>query len=158
MGTLVLLAREEIIKSIIISIVMKRIVYLKEFMKGLALFDLARLIVTYPEICKPLFVNDSQSHDSVDANYVFSIMVPEYSPEGSSRRCLEESIMDHFQDFLFKLEDEQISCNTTTDTFHNSVAFSNADNPNDDGAVVETDGRFSQPSLSPAGVMGWLFG
>ena len=89
-------------------------------------------------------------------------MVPEYSPEGSSRRCLEESIMDHFQDFLFKLEDEQISCNTTTDavdTFHNSVASSNADNPYDDGAIVdETDEQFSQPSLSPAGVMGWLTG
>ena len=69
---------------------------------------------------------------------------------------------DFVQDFLFKLEDEQVSCNTTAnavDTFHNSVASSNADNPNDDGAIVdETDEQFSLPSLSPAGVMGWLTG
>ena len=50
---------KEIIKSIIISIVMKRIVYLKEFMKGLCLFDLATLVNTYPEVCEPLFVGIS---------------------------------------------------------------------------------------------------
>ena len=156
---------KEIIKSIIISIVMKRIVYLKEFMKGLCLFDVAILVNTYPEVCKPLFVTDSQNQDVVDANYLFSLMVPEYSPEGSSKRSLEEIIMDHLQDFLFKLEDEQDFFKVATDdvvTVHDSVAPDNTEIPNDDDdAIVDetlSAEQFSQSNLSPAGVMGWLTG
>ena len=43
----------------------------------------------------------------VDANYVFSLMKPCYSVEGSTRKEVEESVMDSFQDFLISLEDEQ---------------------------------------------------
>ena len=132
-------------------------------MKGLASFDLARLIITYPEVCKPLFVNDSQNQDAIDANYLFSLMVPEYSPEGSSKRCTEEIIMDHLQDFLFKLEDEQVSFKDSaddTDTFHDSFAPQVTPNTDNDAIVDETaeNVQLSKPSLSPAGVMGWLTG
>lgn len=137
---------DEIVKSVIISIIMKRVVYLKEFMKGLAAFGLANLIKTYPEACKSLFVTKSQN-DVIDANYLFSILSPEYSPEGSSKRCTEEVIMDLFQDFLFKLEDEQnISGYVEAIACHDVVASQEA---------VE---QFNQPDLTPAGVMGWLTG
>ena len=43
----------------------------------------------------------------VDANYVFPLMKPCYSVEGSTRKEVEESVMDSFQDVLISLEDEQ---------------------------------------------------
>ncbi|XP_028417210.1 uncharacterized protein LOC114541494 [Dendronephthya gigantea] len=137
---------EEIVKSIIISIVMKRVVYLKEFMRGLGVYGLAEVVTKYPEICKSLFVLDSKDNDIVDANYLFSLMIPQYSPEGSSKRITEETIMDNFQDFLFKLEDEDI-----TVSFEESVSF-DADVNNESVAT------FTKPDFTPSGVMGWLTG
>ena len=51
-------------------------------------------------------------------------MVPEYSPEGSSKRSLEEIIISHLQDFLFKLKDEQDFSKVAADdvvTVHDSA-------------------------------------
>ncbi|KAJ7384537.1 hypothetical protein OS493_021168 [Desmophyllum pertusum] len=42
-------------------------------------------------------------------NYLFSLMAPEFSPQGSSHRCTEEQVMDHFQDFLLSLEDDKVT-------------------------------------------------
>ena len=88
----------------------------------------------------------------VDANYLVSLMAPEFSPEGSSRRLKEEEIMDNFQDFLISLEDEvitgyteAIACNTDDD----------ADQCTNNDQEIET---FSIPDLTPAGVLGWLTG
>ena len=124
---------EEIINSVVISIVMKRVVYLKEFTKGLAAFGLGNAIKTNPEVCKSLFVTESQGNDAVDANYLFSLLVPQY-----------------FQDFLFKLEDAEHVSN-----YVEAIACY------EDGAVdtpQETVDQFNQPELTPAGVMGWLTG
>ena len=54
---------------------MKRVVYLKEFAKELAAFGLGNAIKTNPEVCKSLFVTESQGNDAVDANDLFSILV-----------------------------------------------------------------------------------
>ena len=57
-------------------------------------------------------VRDIGSEDQkVDANYVFSLMSPEYSDHGTSKRVFEESIIDNFQDFLNTVEDESICGN-----------------------------------------------
>ena len=45
---------EEIVKSIVISIVTKRVVYLIEFLEGLNAYSLGSIIQTHPEACKSL--------------------------------------------------------------------------------------------------------
>lgn len=88
----------DITGSILIGLITKRQVYLKEFMKGLEFYGLAELIKQNPESCKHLFLMGSVR--SVDANYVFSLMKPNFSLDGSSRKEIEESVMISFQDFL----------------------------------------------------------
>ncbi|KAJ7349542.1 hypothetical protein OS493_038662 [Desmophyllum pertusum] len=97
---------EEIVNSVIITIVTKRVVFLKEFMEGLKLFGVAEAIRRYPCACKSLFTRDSQSLHIIDANYLVSVLRPEYSPKGSTRQLVEESMMDSFQDFVYSLEDD----------------------------------------------------
>ena len=86
----------DITGSILISLITKRQVYLKEFMKGLELYGLAEIIKQNPESCKPLFVRGSVQ--GVNANYVFSLMKPNFSLYGSSRKEIEESVMDSFHE------------------------------------------------------------
>ena len=69
----------------IVDIVGKRLLYLKEFAEGLNLFG---VIGAYPNLTKSLFVK-KEDGDVVDANYVFSLMIPQYSTEGSSRKAHE---------------------------------------------------------------------
>jgi len=68
-------------------------------MRGLELYGLAEIIKHKPNSCKPLFVKESIK--GVDANYVFFLMKPNFSLEGSSRKDIEESVMDSFQDFFY---------------------------------------------------------
>ena len=74
---------EQIIKSMIINIVSKRQLYLREFMEGLRSFGLAEIIQTHADACRALLVKGSRAR-IVDANYLFSLLEPVYSPEGSS--------------------------------------------------------------------------
>ena len=142
---------EEIVNSVIISIIVKRLVFLKEFMEGLKLFGVADAIKKQPQACKPLFTRDSQSLHAIDANYLVSILRPEYSPKGSTRQLVEESLMDYFQDFVYSLEDDKNICG-----FSEAVAW------NEDQGVgsldVEPVEQFSTADLTPGGVMGWLTG
>ena len=94
----------EILQSIIISIVTKRLVCLKEFMDGLNSYGLGNILQIHPDTCKGFFVQGVQN-DAVDANYLFSIIQPKFSEPGSIRKEKEESMMDFLQDFLFQLED-----------------------------------------------------
>lgn len=98
---------EDIRSSVALSMVTRRLVYLKDFLNGLDSYALASIIQTNPEACKPLFVKDESNSDVVDANYLFLSLHPEYTEEGSSRRGVEEYIMDLLQDFFFGLEDDQ---------------------------------------------------
>ena len=45
---------EEILSSVAISLVSKRLVYLNEFLNGLVSYGLKDIIQTYAEACKPL--------------------------------------------------------------------------------------------------------
>ena len=56
---------EEIISSVAISLVSKRLVYLKEFVDGFDTYGLRSIIQTHPEACEPLFVQDVSSHDQL---------------------------------------------------------------------------------------------
>ncbi|PFX15215.1 Protein HEG-like 1 [Stylophora pistillata] len=105
-GTVEASHTEEILSSVAISLVTKRLVYLKEFLNGLDSYGLKDIIQTHPEACKPLFVKNAGDIGAVDANYLFSSLHPEHAKEGSSRRKVEEATMDLLQDFLFHLEDD----------------------------------------------------
>ena len=140
---------DQIINSMIVSIVSRRLVCINEFMKGLQLFGLAEVIQKYPEACKEIFVMGS---DDVNANYLFSLMYPEYSEDGTMLKQIEESLMDHFQDFLFSLEDDKIVSGYR-------VAMSSNDDDTDKTGPSEGGNEvFQAAGLTPAGVMGWLTG
>ena len=80
---------------------------MEEFMEALHLYGLPKIVLSNPEVCKLLFVKAAGAQDQVDANYLFSLVEPIHSTPGSSRRQVEESIMDHLQGFLISLEHEQ---------------------------------------------------
>ncbi|KAL9961148.1 hypothetical protein ACROYT_G030041 [Oculina patagonica] len=144
---------DSITASIVFSMLSRRMLCLNEFKKGLELYGLAGILSKYPEVTQSLFVIGQQK--KVDANYLFSLMVPEYSLEGSSHRHTEEQVMDHFQDFLLTLQDERIS------GYAEAIAWKAEDDLNvlqqdpPDGGKRE---ELISPELTPAGVLGWLTG
>ena len=73
----------------------------------MGLYGLASILSHSPAACKPLFV---KGHiEDVDANYLAGLLQPQYCPEGSPRRLVEEKVVDHFQDFLLSLEDDNVT-------------------------------------------------
>ena len=142
---------EEILSSVAVSLVSRRLVYLKEVLSGLDSYGLKDIIQTYPEACKPLFVKHADNSDAVDANYLFSSLHPEYAEEGSSRRKVEESTMDLLQDFLFHLEDDpNVKCSGYAE------AMASCENTGKEAAGSKEE--LLLPDLTPAGVLGWLTG
>ena len=128
--------------------------YLKEFMKGLELYGLAELIKQNPESCKPLFVRGSVQ--GVDANYVFSLMKPNFSLDGSSRKEIEESVMYSFQDFLISLEDHE-----KVTGYAEAGSWNYEDG--DGGSEISSPDRtpreeFQTADITVAGVISWLTG
>ena len=119
-------------------------------MRGLELYGLADIIKPKPEIYKPLFVM-GQAKD-VDANYVFSLMKPRYAVEGSTRREVEESVMDSFQDFLISLEDEK-----KISGYSEALTW-NYEDSGDRGSDRQQAEEFQTADISVAGVLGWLTG
>lgn len=144
---------DDIVQSIIISIVTRQVVIMEEFMEGLHLYGLAKIVLSNPEVCKPLFVKAAGAQDQVDANYLFSLVQPMYSTPGSSRRQVEESIMDHLQDFLISLEDDQ---NITG--YASPVTWNYEDQKESDQHPIQPMEKFETPELKPSGIMGWLTG
>ena len=69
---------DEIVGSVMIS---KRIMYLKEFTQGLSLYGVDELLSKAPDLCKSFFVQ-GLIQDTIDANYLFSCMQPEFSDPG----------------------------------------------------------------------------
>ena len=95
-----------------------------------------------------------------DGDYLFSLLKPKYSPESTTRRVLEESMMDHLQDLLISFEDREIPSKAV-------VTAWNADNDDDlKGVDVEASQSISgtaeetlaEADLTVAGIMGWLTG
>ena len=83
--------KEDIVGTIMVNLIGKRLLYLKEFAEGMKLFGVLEAIRAHPGVMKSLFVK-GDNENVVDANYVFSIMCPEHSVEGSSQKANEEQI------------------------------------------------------------------
>ncbi len=73
-------------------------------MLGLYSYGLIKIIQAHPDACKSLFVRSTKAAHTVDSNYLFSIMCSEYSEEGSTRKKIEECMMDFFQALYFSLK------------------------------------------------------
>ena len=142
---------DDIVRSIMVSIWSKRILYLKEFKEGLQVYDLANIISQSPQACRPLFVKGHL--EKVDANYLLALMHPVYSAHGSSSRKQEEDIMDYFQDFLLSLEDGRVKGYSAAVTWNYSE-----DGSGSDSTDAQPEEVFATADLSPEGVMGWLTG
>ena len=144
---------DEIVGSVVISLVSKRIIYLKEFMQGLTLYGIDKLLTRAPGLCKSLFVQ-GLNEDEVDANYLFSCIQPEYSEPGTSRRLLEEQVVDNFQDFLNSVEDTEVS------GYSAPVAWNYQDEGDEKNNVLDNlpDEQFEMPEVNVPGVMKWLTG
>lgn len=97
----------DITGTVMVSLLIRRVLFLKEFGKGLELFGVASLLKENADLCKPLFVKDTNANIA-DANYILSVLKPMYSQEGTSRRITKEAVIDNFQDLLMRLEDENM--------------------------------------------------
>ena len=95
----------------------------------------------------------------VDANYIVSVLKPEYSQEGSSRRKIEEAVIDNFQDLLMRFEDENL-------TGYSEMLAWNCKDKLQETEPTETNqleaeerpGNFQSAVLNPPGVLGSLTG
>ena len=76
---------------------------LDQLASGLALFDVLNLIKSYPNEMETLFVHDSSR--KLTADTMMALFTCSLSPMGSSRRTLEESLMQHLNEFLRDLLD-----------------------------------------------------
>lgn len=145
---------DDIVRSMKVSLVNKRILYLREFKEGLSLFDLSTILNDYLQLCRSLFVQGQL--ENVDAAYLFSLIQPLFSPVGSSRRQLEESLMDNFQDLLMALDDGEITGYKFPLVWNGSEC--QADEAVDDKEKTIPAEMFESADLSSAGVMKWLTG
>ena len=142
---------DDILGSILVSIWNKRVLCLKEFKEGMGLYGIASILSHSPAACKPLFVKGLIN--DVDANYLKEVLQPQYSPEGSSRQLIEEKIVDHFQDFLLSLADDNIT------GYSAPVAWNYDEDGQPQGMGDSFSGEmFHSPDLTASGVMGWLTG
>jgi hypothetical protein len=142
---------EAIIGALKVSFVSKRMLYMKEFSIGLNSYGLADIIKDKSDECQPLFVNGLLNKElAPDSDYLYSLMVPEFAEEGSSRRTIEESMMDAFQDTLNAFEDREVK------GFDTIIAW-NYDDACEDSGEKEEPVSVS-PDLTIPGVFGWLTG
>ena len=149
--------KEDIVGTIMVNMIGKRLLYLKEFEEGMKLFGVLQAVRAHTDAMKSLFLKGGDEK-IVDANYVFSIMHPEHSLDGSSRKANEEQIMDNFQDFLMSLEDESITGYSEAITWaeeepkQQELIDGELKQDEDDSTKYET------ADLTPPGVLGWLTG
>ena len=144
---------QDIVNSLKVRFVSDRMLYMQEFKKGLDIYGLGDLIQRNPDVCRPFFVKDFKKDLVPDADYLFSLMEPIFSEEGSTKRVIEESIMDYIQDLLIALEDTSVS------GYSAPVAWNYDESQNHPSTPAEdAEGLFETADMSVGGVMGWLTG
>lgn len=138
---------DDIIGSVVVSIISRRQLALNEFMEGLQAYDFKRLLINSPKACQALFVKGEV--EEVDANYLVSLLHPEFSEKDTPRRAVEDKVLDNFQDFIYSIEDEKMS------GIPSAVAFiyDDGDNECNDG-----EEKYESISPTPSSVMQWLTG
>ena len=133
-----------IINSVKVSFLNKRILYMKEFGKGLNSYRILDIISDFPDLLEKLFILNNDKKP--DANYLFSCISPQLSEPGSLRRHKEENIIDMLQDIFFKFEEGSIR------PYDTAVADKRFDEKGEDNV------QFATPDISIPGLMKWLIG
>lgn len=147
---------EEIKGSVMVSMVSQRSVYLAEFMEGLNLYGFKDILLKDGDVCKELFVKGGDDR-IIDANYLFSLLCPNFSVTGSTRRKTEEHIMDLFQDYLFHLEDnpQEIQSHMSAITWNYLDVSGKGDEKDKPESLDE---KFEEIKPSPTAVLKWITG
>ena len=76
---------EDLISSLKVKFVSNRILYMNEFKKGLDVYGLGDMIMKNPDACRSLYVKKFCADMVPDADYLFTLVEPVFSEEGSSR-------------------------------------------------------------------------
>lgn len=86
--------------------------------------------------------------------------MPIYSQEGTSRRITEEAVIDIFQDFLTRLEDENMIGYSEMLAWNAEDKLQDREPPPEthQSDAEESPENFHSAVLTPAGVLGWLTG
>ena len=139
---------DSILGTVMVSIVSRRNTYLSELSKGMNLFEMFPTLKNHKTVFKEVFVT---RNTDVDANYIMSILNPIFSSEPDKRK-VEESVIDHLQDFLNYIEDNHVAGHSGEMTTYNE-GIDDYDSADDDSKsnIIDAD-------LTPAGVLGWLTG
>lgn len=147
---------KSIVASVVVSILSRRNLCMNEFGKGMTLYGLKDMVSEQVEVARSLFVLGQQ--EVVDANYVVSLLKPECSEEGSSRRAVEKAMMDFFQDFLMDIEDNRVTGYSESLAWASKeTGWTSAEDDDDNIDVCVTEENCT-PDVTPAGVLGWLTG
>ena len=96
----------DIIRPDLVSIVTKRLTYLKEFYTGLELLGFGLILKSNSELLKPIFVGQVEE---VDANFLVAGIKATFSELGTNRRNIEEMIIDYLEDTVISLEDKEVA-------------------------------------------------
>lgn len=144
---------QSIIQTVMTSLLSRRRTYLEEVADGLNLFGLFGKIVANQEIMKTLFVQE-QGKIVVDSSYVVSLLKPQYSPDGSTRRIIEERFLDYLQDFINNLEDLKVDSLPEGEVLANDEGFNLLD------GTLPYDGAnyLTTADLTTKGFLGWCTG
>lgn len=126
---------------------------MKEFMLGLSTYGLDQMIIQNPLVCQPLLVaEDLKEGVTPNADYLYSLLEPHYSREGTSRRCFEEDIIIFFQDILN-------DCETGNVVGHQApIACNHKEEQRDEAMNQDQSLVFESLSLSVPGITCWLTG
>ena len=83
---------DEIIRSLKVSLLNHQMLHTKEFFTGMSIYGLADLVKSNTLVCQPLFVNGNFKEQlAPDANYLFTLMDPQYSRQASQGDKLKKT-------------------------------------------------------------------
>ena len=137
----------DISNSLKVSFINRRCLYMKEFTKGLDSYNILQLIKDYPSVCEKMFVSKYAKDTNPDADYLYSLFQPQFAEKDSSRRTVEETMMDDFQDLLHRVEDGMIVPKTSVTAWNHPTDVT--DKPEE---------CIQQSEVSIASILGWFTG
>uniref|UniRef100_A0A672I8I2 HECT domain-containing protein n=1 Tax=Salarias fasciatus TaxID=181472 RepID=A0A672I8I2_SALFA len=100
--------KDEIIRAVVLHGNLRLPPMLLQIREGLSLCGLSDFMAKYPDVCKPLLVPGIEM--KADADFILSICKADFSETGSNKRQVEQTIMNHLQDFLQELEQDAPPC------------------------------------------------
>ena len=142
----------DIIARVLVSIVIKRLTYLKEFYTGLELLGLGLILKSNSELLEPIFVGQVEE---VDANFLVASIKGKFPELGTNRRNIEEMIIDYLEDTIISLEDEEVAEETEQLAY---LQTNDRDCSFGDGESYSNVIDWLKPEMSAAGVFQWLTG